>query len=62
MKKIRENQQETELSEIIPEITQQEKVRIERDVREMAGIVDEEMPVILDLESNFPFFQQPKGA
>ncbi|PIN90209.1 hypothetical protein COU57_04180 [Candidatus Pacearchaeota archaeon CG10_big_fil_rev_8_21_14_0_10_32_14] len=32
-------------------ITQEDKIRIEKDVREMAGIVDEEMPVILDLES-----------
>ena len=40
--------QEADPIEMIP---QEDKVRIERDVREMAGIVDEEMPVILDLES-----------
>ena len=29
----------------------QEKKQIEKDIREMAGIIDEETPVILDLES-----------
>ncbi|MFH1787531.1 MAG: Zn-ribbon containing protein [archaeon] len=33
---------------VIPE---NDKEKIEKDVREMAGIVDEETPVILDLES-----------
>lgn len=33
------------------EIPSDQKERIEKDVREMAGIVDEEIPVILDLES-----------
>ncbi len=51
LKRIRESQEEIELSEIIPDIPQQEKERIEKDVREMAGIIDEETPVILDLES-----------
>ena len=40
--------QEADPIEMIP---QEDKVWIERDVREMAGIVDVEMPVILDLES-----------
>lgn len=33
------------------EIPEEEKEVIEKDIREMAGIVDEETPVILDLES-----------
>ncbi len=33
------------------EIPEEEKETIEKDIREMAGIVDEETPVILDLES-----------
>jgi predicted nucleic acid-binding Zn-ribbon protein len=33
------------------EIPEKEKVRIEQDIREMAGIIDEDIPVILDLES-----------
>ena len=33
---------------VIPE---EDRKRIEKDVREMAGIVDAEMPVILDFES-----------
>lgn len=33
------------------EIPEQDKKVIEQDVREMAGIIDEEVPVILDLES-----------
>ncbi|MBU2104767.1 MAG: Zn-ribbon domain-containing protein [Nanoarchaeota archaeon] len=33
------------------EIPQEDKKTIEKDIREMAGIVDEETPVILDLES-----------
>ena len=35
----------------IPQIPEEEKDHIEKDVREMAGITDEETPVILDLES-----------
>jgi len=35
----------------IIEIPEQDKKKIEQDVREMAGITDEEAPVILDLES-----------
>jgi predicted nucleic acid-binding Zn-ribbon protein len=33
------------------EIPKEERETIERDIREMAGIVDEDTPVILDLES-----------
>jgi len=33
------------------EIPEEEKGKIEQDVREMAGIVEEDAPVILDLES-----------
>lgn len=33
------------------EIPEEEKKAIEKDVREIAGITDDEMPVILDLES-----------
>ncbi len=33
------------------EIPDQEKKKIEKDIRDIAGITDEEMPVILDIES-----------
>ncbi|MFH1607830.1 MAG: Zn-ribbon containing protein [archaeon] len=33
------------------EIPEEEKDKIERDIREMAGITDQDAPVILDLES-----------
>jgi len=33
------------------EIPEKEKESIERDIREIVGITDEEIPVILDLES-----------
>lgn len=33
------------------EMNPQEKMQIEKDIREMVGIIDEETPVILDLES-----------
>lgn len=33
------------------EIPEKERVAIEKDIREMAGIVDENEPVILDIES-----------
>lgn len=33
------------------EIPEQDKKKVEQDVREMAGITDEDAPVILDLES-----------
>ena len=46
LQKIKERQDKP--AQVIPE---EDKKRIEKDVREMAGIVDEEMPVILDFES-----------
>lgn len=33
------------------EIPQEDKVRIEKDIREIAGIIEEDAPVILDIES-----------
>lgn len=33
------------------EIPKEEKEAVEKDIREMAGIIDEDAPVILDLES-----------
>ncbi len=33
------------------EIPQEDKKQVEKDIREMAGIIEEEMPVILDVES-----------
>ena len=33
------------------EIPEQEKEKVEKDIREMAGITDEQAPVILDIES-----------
>ena len=33
------------------EIPQKDKKQVERDIREIAGIVDEDTPVILDIES-----------
>ena len=47
---IKEEQLE-KLKETPIEIPEQEKYKIEKDVREMAGITEENAPVILDLES-----------
>jgi len=47
---IRDEQLE-KLKEKSVEIPQEQKKKIEKDVREMAGIEEEEAPVILDLES-----------
>jgi len=33
------------------EIPEKDKDKVEKDIREMAGIIDEETPVILDIES-----------
>jgi len=33
------------------EIPEQEKKKIEKDIRDIAGIIDEDIPVILDIES-----------
>ena len=35
----------------IVEIPEEEKAKVEKDIREMAGITDENAPVILDIES-----------
>ena len=48
---IREEQLEKIRDEPIIKIPEQEKEKIEKDVREMAGITDADAPVILDLES-----------
>src|SRR3990167_1959097 len=40
-----------EINEGIIEIPAEQRKSIEKDVREMAGITDEEAPVILDIES-----------
>ena len=47
---IREDQLDKVKEEPV-EIPQEEKKNIEKDIREMAGITDENAPVILDLES-----------
>ena len=47
---IREGQLE-ELKNKVIEIPENEKKRVEKDIREIAGITDEEAPVILDIES-----------
>ncbi|MBT4376142.1 hypothetical protein HOD29_02100 [archaeon] len=47
---VKEEQLE-QLKEKIIEIPEQERNRIEKDVREIAGITDAEAPVILDFES-----------
>jgi predicted nucleic acid-binding Zn-ribbon protein len=39
------------LKEELIEIPQEEKKQVEKDIREMAGITDEQAPVILDIES-----------
>jgi predicted nucleic acid-binding Zn-ribbon protein len=33
------------------EIPKEDKVRIEKDIRELAGIIEEDAPIILDIES-----------
>ncbi|MEN7982239.1 MAG: Zn-ribbon containing protein [Nanoarchaeota archaeon] len=47
---IRDEQFENLKNKII-EIPEKERVTIEKDIREMAGITDDEQPVILDIES-----------
>ena len=47
---IREDQIEKMKNEII-EIPENEKQKVEEDIREIVGIVDEQAPVILDIES-----------
>lgn len=48
---IKEEQMERLKRDSPLEIPEEQKNQIERDVREIAGIVDEDAPVILDLES-----------
>jgi len=45
------NEQLARIRENPIEIPEEDKATIEKDVREMAGITDEQAPVILDLES-----------
>ena len=45
------DEQLKQINKKIIEIPEKEKKSIEKDIREMAGITDEETPVILDLES-----------
>lgn len=47
---IRDDQLERVKNQIV-EIPQEEKKKVEKDIREIAGITDEEAPVILDIES-----------
>ncbi|MBU2615716.1 MAG: hypothetical protein KKC19_01290 [Nanoarchaeota archaeon] len=47
---IKEGQVEEMKNKII-EIPEEQKTKIEQDIREMAGIIDEDAPVILDIES-----------
>lgn len=47
---IREEQLEKLKNRVI-EIPEHEKEKIEKDIREIAGIVEDDMPVILDIES-----------
>ncbi len=48
---VREEQIEKLKEKSILDIPDKEKDSIEKDIREISGITDEEMPVILDLES-----------
>jgi len=48
---IREEQLERIKNQQQIEIPQEQKVSIEKDIREIAGIVEEDTPVILDIES-----------
>jgi len=47
---IRDEQLESLKNKVI-EIPEEERVSIEKDIREMAGITDDDAPVILDIES-----------
>ncbi|HDZ61386.1 MAG TPA: hypothetical protein ENH46_06765 [Candidatus Pacearchaeota archaeon] len=48
---IREEQMQKIKDGHIIEIPEEEKETIEKDIREMAGIIEEDTPVILDIES-----------
>lgn len=45
------DEQFNKMKETPIELSAETKERVEKDIREMAGIVDEEAPVILDIES-----------
>jgi len=45
------DEQLNQIKETPLEIPKEEQVRIEKDIRDMAGITDENAPVILDIES-----------
>ncbi len=47
---IKEEQME-KLRNTLIEIPEKDKDKVEKDIREMVGIIDEETPVILDIES-----------
>mgnify|MGYP001563755462 CR=1 FL=1 len=47
---IRDEQLESLKNKVI-EIPEKEKGRVEQDIREMVGIIDDDAPVILDIES-----------
>ena len=48
---VREEQLEKLKQNPLPEIPEEERKSVEKDIREIAGITDEDIPVILDLES-----------
>ena len=48
---VKEEQLEKLKNKPLVEIPEEEKESVEKDIREMAGITDDETPVILDLES-----------
>jgi len=48
---IREEQLKKAMDQPVIELTSEEKEKVEHDVREMMGVEDEEIPVILDLEA-----------
>lgn len=48
---VKDEQLEKLKNKPLVEIPEEERKKVEKDIREMAGITDEETPVILDLES-----------
>ena len=48
---IRDEQLKKAIDQPIIDLKEEEKIKIESDVREMMGVEDEEIPVILDLET-----------
>ncbi|MBS3071130.1 hypothetical protein J4407_02410 [Candidatus Pacearchaeota archaeon] len=49
LKKIQENKAEAEISPV--SLPKEEKTKIEKEIREIAGMPNEEIPIILDIES-----------